>query len=274
MILRTAALMVFLTIILLGFGFLLGGTWGMTGALILSFALNFFAFWYSDRIVLGIYGAEPLRDKRIKRMVAELSREAGIPEPKLYVVQDPTPNAFATGRSPSKSAVAVTTGLLDVLDDDEIRGVLSHEIAHIKNRDTLVSTVAAVMAGAIAYLAQLAWWGLFAGQRDRSPVWILLPLLVLAPLAATLVRLAISRSREFYADHTGALISKDPESLASALEKISSHVRFSPSHGNPATSHMWIVNPFESDSFSRLFSTHPPVSERIKRLKKLSKEIS
>jgi len=201
----------------------------------------------------------------LHKIVEKLAKEANIPKPRIYLVESSNPNAFATGRSPKHSAVAVTSGLLKILDDDEIEGVLSHEIAHIKARDTLTATVAATIAGAIAYIAQIAWWSSL-GDRKRSNA-AALPLLILAPLAATLVRLAISRSREYAADYEGAKISKKPLSLASALEKISTEVDRKPLYGNAATSHLFIVNPFKKDAFINLFSTHPSIESRIAKLK-------
>jgi heat shock protein HtpX len=272
---RTAALLGLLTGILLVIGFFFGGFFGMTLALILAFFLNFISYWYSDKIVLSIYGAKELSKSeapKIHEIVERLAKNAKIPKPKIYVVRTNTPNAFATGRSPKHSAVAVTTGLIGLLEDDEIEGVLSHEIAHIKARDTLTSTIAATIAGAIAYLAQIAWYSLFwSGRREEGGGNLLLfPLLIFAPLAATLIQLAISRGREFVADKTGALICGKPLSLASALEKISEGVKNYPMYGNSATSHLFIVNPFKSDWLVNLFSTHPPIHERIKRLKELA----
>ena len=274
--LRTALLFGLLTGILLAIGYLFAGIEGMTFFLILAFVLNFIAYWYSDRIVLAIYGAKEIaKDKnpKLHEIVENLAREAGIPKPRVYLINNPTPNAFATGRSPKHSAIAVTSGLLDSLEWDEIEGVIAHEIAHIKARDTLTSTVAATIAGAIAYIAHIAWYGMLFEDRRRGNI-LLLPLVILAPLAATLVQLAISRTREFKADENGSLFSKKPLSLASALEKISKFVARNPMRGNAATAHLFIVNPFKADSFSKLFSTHPPVEERIKRLRELAKKIS
>jgi len=265
-----------LTGILLAIGYLFAGIEGMTFFLILAFILNFIAYWYSDRIVLAIYGAKEIaKDKnpKLHEIVENLAKEAGIPKPRVYLINNPTPNAFATGRSPKHSAIAVTSGLLDSLEWDEIEGVVAHEIAHIKARDTLTSTVAATIAGAIAYIAHIAWYGMLFEDRRRGNI-LLLPLVILAPLAATLVQLAISRTREFKADENGSLFSKKPLSLASALEKISKFVARNPMRGNAATAHLFIVNPFKADSFSKLFSTHPPVEERIKRLRELAKKIS
>lgn len=274
--LRTAALLGLLTGLLLAVGFLFGGMFGMTIALVFAFFLNFISYWYSDRIVLSMYGAKEVsksQEPELHEMVERLAENAKIPKPKVCIINSPNPNAFATGRSPKHSAVAVTTGLMDLLRDDEIEGVLGHELAHIKARDTLTSTMAATIAGAIAYLAQIAWFSLFFGQRREGGSLLLLPLLILAPLAATLIQLAISRGREFVADKNGAIFCGKPLSLASALEKISTGVRRYPMQGNSATSHLFIVNPFKGSGFTNLFSTHPSIEERIRRLRELSKQI-
>jgi len=271
-ILRTAALLGLLTAILLAIGFLLGGIGGMTTALVFAMLLNFFTYWFSDKIVLSMYRAKPTDDKKLNSIVERVAKEAGIPKPKVYIVPTDSPNAFATGRSPSHSSIAVTQGLLDRLDDDEIEGVLSHELSHVKNRDTLVSAIAATVAGAISYLAQMAWLGMFSRNRENGNI-LLLPLLIFAPIAAMLVQLSISRGREFFADYTGAMISKKPLALASALEKISSYVDRNPMKGSSATSHLWIVNPFKGSSFASLFMTHPSTDERVRRLKELAREL-
>ncbi|RLJ08547.1 MAG: protease HtpX [Candidatus Aenigmatarchaeota archaeon] len=265
--LNTILLLGTLTGILLAVGWFLGGFFGMFFALIFSFIINMFSYWYSDRIVLSMYKAKPLEDEKIRNIVKKLAREAKIPEPKLYLVPSETPNAFATGRNPGHSAIAITKGLLNKLEEKEIEGVLSHEIGHIKNRDMLVSTVAATVAGAVSYLAQIGYFSLFFSDSEREGNLLgLVFIIVFAPLAAFLIRLAISRSREFKADRTGALICKNPEALASALRKISGFVKEHPMRGSAATSHLWIVNPFKEDWFVNLFSTHPPVEERIRRL--------
>jgi len=271
-ILRTAALLGLLTAILLAIGFLLGGIGGMTTALVFALLLNFFTYWFSDKIVLSMYRAKPTNDKKLNSIVEKVAKEAGIPKPKVYIVPTDSPNAFATGRSPSHSSIAVTQGLLDRLDDDEIEGVLSHELSHVKNRDTLVSAIAATVAGAISYLAQIAWLGMSSRDRENGNI-LLLPLLIFAPIAAMLVQLSISRGREFFADYTGAMISKKPLALASALEKISSYVDRNPMKGSSATSHLWIVNPFKGSSFASLFMTHPSTDERIRRLKELARKL-
>ena len=273
---RTALLLSLLTGILLAIGYFFAGFAGMTLFLIIAFVLNFVTYWFSDRIVLAMYRAKEIpksQEPRLHGIVEKLSKEAKIPKPKIYIVRTENPNAFATGRSPKHAAVAVTSGLLKSLDWDEIEGVLSHELAHIKSRDTLTSTIAATVAGAIAFIAQIAWWGMFMGDRKRGGNALLFPLIILAPIAATLVQLAISRTREYKADHNGSIFSKKPLSLASALEKISNTALRYPIRGNAATSHLFIVNPFKGDSFVNLFSTHPPVGERVKRLEKIAKEI-
>lgn len=273
--LRTAALLGLLTGILLAIGFFWAGIAGMTIFFIIALVLNFVSYWYSDKIVLAMYGAKPISksDKpKLHSIVEKIADEMSIPKPKLYLVNLPILNAFATGRSPKHAAVAVTTGLMKHLDSDEVEGVLSHELAHVKNRDTLTSTISATIAGAIAYIAQMAWWGAFGGERRQGNA-ILLPLIVLAPLAATLIQLAISRTREYAADKTGALVSKKPLALASALDKISKAASHYPLQGNSATSHLFIVNPFRGDALVNLFMTHPPVHERIRRLNEMAKEI-
>ena len=273
---RTAALLGLLTGILLVIGFFWAGIQGMTIFFVFALALNFFSYWYSDRIVLAIYRAKPISKNekpKLHEMVEKIADEMDIPKPKLYLVNLPILNAFATGRSPKNAAVAVTTGLLKNLNSDEIEGVLSHELSHVKNRDTLTSTIAATIAGAIAYIGQMAWWGSFGGERRQGGNAVLLPLIILAPLAATLIQLAISRTREYAADKTGAITSKKPLALASALEKISKVASHYPLRGNAATSHLFIVNPFGGDALVNLFSTHPSVDSRIQRLKEIAKTI-
>ncbi len=261
---KTTLLLGLLTAIFLAVGFWFGGIFGLTIGLALALVINLVSYWYSDRIVLRLYRAKPLQDRKINAMVEKLAHRAGIPKPKTYIVEMDVPNAFATGRNPKHSAVAVTKGLTEELNDSEVEAVLAHEISHIKNRDTLISTLAAVIAGAISWLAYAFYFG--DGKNRNALSFVLL--FVLAPLAASLVRLAISRTREFGADHSGALIS-DPLKLASALEKISSHS--GKLRGNAATSHLFIVNPFSGQSMLSLFSTHPPVGERCRRLREMKK---
>ncbi len=271
-LLRTTALLGLLTGLLLAVGFLFAGTAGMTIAFVMALAINFFSYWYSDKIVLAIYGAKPSDNKTLNDIVSRVAKRAEIPKPKVYIVENGTANAFATGRDPKHAAVAATRGILDALTEDELEGVLAHEISHVKNRDTLVSTIAATIGGAIAFLANMAWYSLFF-SRSRGGNAILIPMIILAPLAAMLVRTAISRGRESHADYTGAMITRRPLALASALEKISSISSHHPMRGNAATSHLWIVNPFKADTFVKLFSTHPSTEKRVAALKKLAKEM-
>ncbi len=267
---RTFALMVFLTALFLAIGYYFGGTGGMLLGIVFAGIMNFLAYWYSDRFVLWIYQAKPLDMKKyreIDEMTERLAKKANIPKPRLYYLDTETPNAFATGRSPAKGIVAVTRGLIDKLNDDETEGVIAHEIAHIKNRDTLIQAIAATMAGAITWIGQL----FFFGDKENRNIVSYLLLFIVAPLAAMLIRMAISRSREYAADKTGAMLS-DPLSLASALEKISKGVKEKPMHGNEATSHMFIINPF-SGGIAGLFLTHPSTESRVDRLKSMAKEM-
>ena len=261
---RTFILITALTALFLGVGYYFAGTAGMFMGLFFAFVTNFFAYCYSDRIILAMYRAKPLSDEKIKEMVSMLATKAGLPEPKLYIVDLPVPNAFATGRNPAHSAICVTRGLLDLLKKDEIEGVLAHEMSHIKHRDTLIQTMSATIAGAITWLGYLFWFG---DSRNRS-IFSYLLLFFLVPIAATLIRLAISRDREFRADKTGAMLSS-PLSLASALEKISSIAKQNPMRGNASTASMFIVNPFSLSGIEALFSTHPPTEERVRRLREM-----
>ncbi len=274
---KTVALLAALTVLFIYLGELLGGRAGMIIALIFAGIMNFVSLWLSDSIVLAMYRAREIPREEapwLHEIVEELAASAGIPKPRIYLVPMEAPNAFATGRSPSKAAVAVTSGLLKLLDEREIRGVLSHEIAHIKNRDTLIQAVAATLAGAIMMLARMAyfasWFGF--GRDDEGPNLIeLLVLLILAPIAAILIQLAISRSREYLADETGARISRDPLSLASALEKLYYYSRRIPADVSPATTHLFIVTPrLKGNTLASLFSTHPPIEERIERLRRMA----
>jgi len=280
---KTFFLLTVLTLILLFIGELAGGRLGLTIALFMAGIMNFIAYFFSDKIVLAIYRARELSPEEapgLHRMLEELSASAGIPKPRLYIVPSPSPNAFATGRSPSNSAVAVTEGILKILDERELRGVLAHEIAHIKNRDTLVQVVAATIAGAIMYLADMLKWSLFLfgprhsdderGGGGLGSILGVIALSILAPIAALIVQMAISRSREYLADETGAKISGDPLALASALKKIANYAERIPLEANPATSHLFIVNPLSGSSLLNLFSTHPPIEKRIERLYKMA----
>ena len=270
-LIRTTLLLGALTGLMLAIGYFLGGMAGITYALVFAAVLNFATYWFSDKIVLMMYGAKPSNDKRLNRIVEKTAKEANIPMPKVYITEVPIANAFATGRSPNHAAVCATRGILDILNDDELEGVFAHEIGHVKNRDILVSTMAATIAGALSYVINFAWFA--SHGNDRRNMWAILPLMILAPLAAAIIQLAISRSREYGADYTGAFICKKPLALASALEKISSASVKHPLQGNPATAHLWIVNPFSGGALLKLFSSHPPVDERVKRLKEIARQI-
>lgn len=261
-LLRLVLLLAVLTGLFLLVGFYFAGTAGMTAGLAIALITNLFAYWYSDKFVLRMYGAKPCKNRKIDSMLERIAKKADIPKPPLYFVNLDVPNAFATGRNVQHAAVAVTKGLMEKLDNREIEAVLAHEIGHVKNRDTLIATMAATIAGAISWLAYAFYFG---DERNRNAFSYII-LFLLAPLAATLIRLAISRSRELSADRTGAALS-NPLDLASALQKISAHARAHPLRGNSATSHLFIVNPFSGDGLIRLFSTHPPLEQRIARLK-------
>jgi heat shock protein HtpX len=270
---RTALLLAAMTGLFLAAGFLIGGQQGMVIAFVIACAMNLFAYWNADKLVLRMYGAEPVDETtapEFHRLVSELAERAGLPKPKIYLIENAQPNAFATGRNPENAAVAATTGLLKMLNRDEIAGVMAHELAHVKNRDSLTMTITAVLAGAIGMLANFAFF--FGGSRDRdSPLGGIGALLVmlLAPLAAMLVQFAISRSREYEADRVGAEISGRPRSLASALAKISNGAAQIPNNdaeANPATAHLFIINPLHGRGADSLFSTHPATQSRIDRL--------
>lgn len=264
---HTIGLLGALTAIFLAVGWLLGGIFGMGAAFALAASINTLAYWYSDRIVLRLYRAEPADNKTLEGIAEELAKNSKIPVPRLYIVPSETPNAFATGRNPEKAAVAVTRGLLE-FPKDEIRAVMAHEMGHIRNRDVLVSTLAATIGGAISYMAQIGYWSLFMGgsRRGEGSIIGLILILIFAPLAAFLVRMAINRGREYRADFFSAVVTKDPHSLASALKRISAETSRKHAKGVSATSHMWIVNPFRGNWFNRLFSTHPPLHKRVERL--------
>ena len=276
--LKTVLLLGLLTGILLAIGALIGGRSGLTIALIIALVMNFLTYWFSDKIVLFMYGAkEASKTKyhKLYELVKEVSRKASLPMPKVYIINDKSPNAFATGRNPSHSVVAFTQGILELLDEHELKGVIAHEMAHIKNRDMLISTMAAVIAGAISYIAFMARFAaIFGGSRDNGRgmnIIELLVLVILAPLIALIIRLAISRSREFLADETGAKTIKDPISLANALTKLNSGAKAIPMrHGNEATSHIFIVYPFSGHGLFKLFSTHPSLQERVGKLRSMA----
>ncbi|MFA7074050.1 MAG: zinc metalloprotease HtpX [Endomicrobiaceae bacterium] len=271
---KTFVLLAAITILFLLVGNMIGGTQGMIIAFMFALVTNFVSYWFSDKIVLSMYGAKEITkesEPKLYQMVSELAESAKIPVPKIYYIRTNMPNAFATGRNPDHAVVAVTDGILNLLNERELRGVISHEISHIKNRDILISCVAAALAGAIMMLARFAFF--FGGSRDdhgnSNPVALLL-MFILAPIAAMLIQMAVSRSREYIADSTGAGISNDPLALASALRKLTAGNEKLKNNVSPQTAHMFIVTPFSSKSASNLFSTHPPVEERIKKLEKIA----
>jgi heat shock protein HtpX len=275
--LKTGVLLGVLTALFVVIGYALGGQQGMVVAFGLAVAMNLFSYWFSDKVVLAMYGARPIPEEEAPRLYAivrRLATRAQIPMPPVYMIPTDTPNAFATGRSPAHAAVAVTEGIMRILDEDELEGVLAHELSHVKNRDVLISTIAATIAGAITYLAHMMQWAaLFGGGRASddedgggSP-WAMLLLAIVAPFAALLVQLAVSRAREYQADASGARLAGRPWSLAQALEKLETASRAEPLPANPATAHLFIVNPLSGETLMRLFSTHPPIDERIKRLR-------
>lgn len=274
---KTALLLGLLTGLFVLLGNYLGGRQGMIVALIFAGIMNFGSYWFSDRIVLALYRAQEVGDDEapeLLRMVRGLSQRAGIPMPKVYVIPSDTPNAFATGRSPRHAAVAVTEGIVRILSPSELEGVIAHELSHIRHRDTLISTIAATMAGVIVMLAHMARWAAMfggVGGRDQEGrgggALGFLFMALLAPIAATLIQLAISRSREFLADEGSARITKNPARLADALEKLDYAAQRIPLEANPATSHLFIVNPLRGGGLLSLFSTHPPIEQRVARLR-------
>lgn len=274
---KTMALLVLLTLILVWAGAAFGGKQGMTFALIFAFGMNFFAYWFSDKIVLRMYGAQEVSEgdaPELYRIVRMLSQKAQIPMPKVYIIEEDQPNAFATGRNPGHAAVAVTRGIMRILTHDELAGVIGHELSHITHRDILISTIAATIAGAISYLAQMAQWAAIFGHRGDdeeggNPIAALV-MMIVGPIAALVVQMAISRSREYLADEGGARLAGNPRLLANALRKLSYASQKIPMQANPATSHMFIVNPLSGGGLLKLFSTHPPMEERIARLESMS----
>ncbi len=271
-LLKTAVLMAAITALFMALGQMLGGQTGMMLALVVALGMNFFSYWFSDTMVLKMYNARQVDASsapQFYNMVQELANKAGLPMPKVYLIEEDAPNAFATGRNPQHAAVAATTGILRVLSERELRGVMAHELAHVKHRDILISTVSATMAGAISMLANFA--GLFGGRNSegRSNVVASLSMMILAPLAASLIQMAISRSREFEADRGGAEISGEPRALASALQKIDRYARGLPleaAERHPETAQMMIINPLSGGGLRGLFSTHPSTEERVQKL--------
>ena len=272
--LKTVLLLGALTAILIFFGNAIGGSGGMKVALVMAAIMNFVSYWFSDRMVLRMYAAQevsPQQAPELHDMVGDLAREAGVPMPRLFVIPQDTPNAFATGRNPSHAVVAVTEGIVRLLSPAELKGVLAHEMSHVRNRDILIQSVAATLGGAIMVLANMSRFSAsYAGgegeQRRGNPLSLLL-FAILGPFAAMLIQMAISRSREFIADESGARLCHDPEPLAGALEKLEVANQQMPMIANPATENMFIVNPLTGGGLMSLFSTHPPIEERVARLR-------
>jgi heat shock protein HtpX len=269
--LKTTVLLGLLTGLIVVCGQLIGGNGGMLIALGLAAVMNFGSYWFSDKIVLSMYRAQPVTEAQAPRLHAILDRlvaRSGLPKPKLYLLPQPAPNAFATGRNPEHAAIAVTTGLVELMSEEEVEGVIAHELAHVGNRDILISSIAATIAGAVTVLASFARFGaIFGGGRDDRDGGIigLLAMAILAPIAAVIIQLAISRSREYAADATGARYVGHPNGLARALEKLGHYNKKIPMDASPATSHMFIVKPL-GRGLASLFNTHPPLEERIRRL--------
>jgi len=275
-ILKTGLLLGVLTAILLLAGQAIAGEQGMIIAFVLAAIMNVVSYWFSDKLVLMMYGAQPVDEAQapgLHAMVRRLATRAQIPMPRIYVIPSDTPNAFATGRSPQHAAVAVTEGIMRILNENELEGVLGHELSHVTNRDMLISTIAATLAAAITGVARVAYFAsFFGGSRDEdgerggNPL-VLILFSILAPIAAFLIQMAVSRAREFQADESGARLAGRASGLAGALEKIEVASRAEPLPASPATAHLFIVNPLTGQSFARLFSTHPPTEERIARLR-------
>ena len=285
---RTTILLAVLTALVVWIGQMVGGPNGAVIALIFAGAMNFFSYWFSDKIVLKMYGAQQVTandDPELYSLVQELAAKGGLPMPKVYIIPEDTPNAFATGRNPEHAAVAVTQGIRRILNKRELAGVLAHELSHVKNRDILICSIAATLAGAISYMAQMAQFAAIFGGRSRDDeegggggILGLLFMMIVAPIAAMLIQMAVSRSREYMADATGAKISGDPLALAGALRKLHMGAQNIPLQVSPATqnatAHMFIVSPLTGGSFASLFSTHPAMEERIARLEAMAKDMS
>ncbi len=280
---KTTGLFTFMVLLFIGIGYLIGGfflgNWLLGMLLFLGIAgvMNLVAYFYSHKLILRSYNARMIDENenpRLYNIVKEVAYEADISMPKVAIVPTDTPNAFATGRNEDNAVVAATEGILNILDDDELKGVISHEVAHIKDRDMLVMSIAATLAGAIAFMARMVWFQMFFSRRRMNPVFLLL--MVLAPIAAILIKLAISRKREFLADEEGAKICKDPNSLANALEKLHEGNQRNPmKNKNPTSASLFIVNPFDQKSlFVRLFSSHPPMEERVEKLREMATDFS
>ena len=282
-LMKTGVLLAALTVLVVLIGGALGGQNGMIMALVLAMVMNLGSYWFSDKIVLRMYGAQPVDEAAapaLYRIVRTLATRAGIPMPKVYIIPGESPNAFATGRNPQHAAIACTEGILRIMSEKELEGVLAHELSHVQNRDTLIMAIAATLAGAITYMAHMAQWAMIfgGGRRDSDEegsggglIGGLL-MIVLAPLAATLIQLAVSRSREFQADASGAQMAGQPEGLARALEKLEMASKVAPMvDATPATAHLFIVNPLTGGGWTTLFSTHPPIAERVARLRAMAR---
>jgi heat shock protein HtpX len=278
---KTIGLMVFMTLLLVFVGAAIGGRSGMIFAFAMATIMNFGAYWFSDKIVLRMYGAQPVSEAEAPELysiVRSLVQKAGMPMPKVYIIPEDTPNAFATGRNPEHAVVAVTQGIMRLLSREELSGVIAHELAHIRHRDMLTGTIVATIAGAISMLAQMAQWALLFGGSSRrdddeggSPIAALV-MMIVAPIAAMLVQMAISRTREYEADAGGAKLAGNPSGLASALLKLEKGNQIIPmADAKPATAHMFIVNPLHGGGLMKLFSTHPPIAERVKRLHEMAR---
>lgn len=272
---KTAFLLTALTLLLLMIGRAFGGQNGMAIALVLAVVMNFIAYFFSDKITLATYRAQPVTREQLPRVysvVERLTQKIGIPMPKIYVIPSESPNAFATGRNPRHASVAVTQGILNLLNDEELEGVLAHELGHVNNRDILISSIAATIAGAITMLANMGKWAMIFGgfggrdDRDRGGGLAALFMLIVAPIAAMLIQLAVSRSREYQADASGAHYTGNPYALASALKKLDAYSRRLPMAASPSTAHLFIVQPLLGVNVGSLFSTHPPIAKRIERL--------
>ena len=278
---KTVFLLTVLTLLFVFLGGALGGREGMVTALVFAAFMNLGAYWFSDKLVLAMYRAQPLSESQapaVYRIVRELTQKAGMPMPRIYRIPSPAPNAFATGRNPRHAVVAVTQGILELLSEEELKGVLGHELSHVEHRDILIASIAATLAGAISMLTSWARWALMfgGGRRDereeRTNPLVLLVMVIVAPIAALLIQLAVSRSREFQADEGGARLSENPLYLASALKKLEAATRRIPMlEASPATAHLFIVNPLRAEGIVKLFSTHPPVEERIERLERMAR---